>query len=144
MHTKTVDRIMPDKTRLTFDASNGSLLSAQRKQNINHLAIFQPNCVMDVRLSVNMEHKIPIESIKDEVLMASENAVKRKKDRVSYEVARGLLSVDLTQVAQNDGSGNKIKHELELEVKNPELLFKSPEALKDFVDSIREMCQLIK
>jgi hypothetical protein len=145
LHTKTVDRILPDKTRLTMDAATGNLLSAQRKRNINHLAIFQPNCVMDVRLSVNVETKIPIDTISETVLSAAEkDALKRKKDRVSYEVSQGLLAVDLTQVAQNEGYGDKIKHELELEVKQPELLLKSPEALKTFVDSIREMCQLIK
>ncbi len=100
---------------------------------------------MDVRLSVNVETKIPINTISETLLSAAEkDALKRKKDRVSYEVSQGLLAVDLTQVAQNEGYGDKIKHELELEVKQPELLLKSPEALKTFVDSIREMCQLIK
>ena len=67
----------------------------------------------------------------------------RRKDRISYEVAQGLLSLDLTQVTQNNGDGNKIKHEFEVEVRDPEALLKSPEALQVFIDSIRELCQVI-
>lgn len=97
---------------------------------------------MDIRISVNAEIQIPIENVKDEISHPS--AIKRKKDRVSYEIASGLLSVDLTQVTQNEGNGNQIKHELELEVKNPELLLNSPEAFNIFVASIRELSRLIK
>jgi len=127
-----------------MDSSSGTLLHAQRKQNLNHLAIFQPNCVMDIRLSVNLETQIPLETVENE--FNHPMATERKKDRVAYEVARGLLSVDLTQVIQTEigGGGNRIKHELELEVKNPELLLNSPEAFQSFIDSIRELCQLIK
>lgn len=97
---------------------------------------------MDIRISVNAEIQIPIESVKDEVSHPS--VIKRKKDRISYEVDVGLLSVDLTQVTQNDGNGNQIKHELELEVKNPELFLKNPDAFNTFVASIRELSRFIK
>lgn len=125
-----------------MDATSGAILNAQRKQKLGDLEIFQPNGVMDIRISVNAEIQIPIESVKNEISHPS--AIKRKKDRVSYEVANGLLSVDLTQVTQNEGNGNQIKHELELEVKNPELLLKDPEAFNTFVASIRELSRLIK
>lgn len=125
-----------------MDSTSGTLLHAQRKQNLNHLAIFQPNCVMDIRLSVNLETPIPLETVEKE--FNHPMAIKRKKDRVAYEVARGLLSVDLTQVIQNEGDGNIIKHELELEVKDPKLLLNSPDAFQSFVNSIRELCQLIR
>lgn len=97
---------------------------------------------MDVRLSANSEIKVPVDSVKNEI--AHPAAIQRKKDRVAYEVANGFLSVDLTQVSQNEGNGNQIKHELELEVKNPELLLNDPEALKAFIASIREISRLIK
>lgn len=123
--------------------ASGEAIEAQRKQNIDNLAIFQPNCVMDVRLSVNVEHFIDIESIRHEITNPS--AVKRRKDRISYEVADGLMSIDLTQVAQQQaGSGNQIRHELELEVKDVSRLLNDPEAFKSFVDAIRELCRLIK
>lgn len=125
-----------------MDSTSGELLHAQRKQNLSHLAIFQPNCVMDIRLSVNVETPILLETVANEVSHPA--VIKRKKDRMSYEVAQGLLSVDLTQVFQNEGNGNKIKHELELEVKDPELLLNSPEAFQTFIDAIRELCQLIR
>lgn len=146
IHTKTIDHILPKKlikTRITQDATSGELLEAQIKQNIGHLAIFRPNCLVDVRLSVNVETKIPIESVKEELMNHPLKCV-RKKDRIAYEVAQGLLSLDLTQVTQNNGDGNKIKHEFEVEVKDPEAVLKSPEALKVFVDSIRELCQVIR
>ena len=69
--------------------------------------------------------------------------IKRKKDRIAYEIGRGLLSIDLTQVTQNDGEGDKIKHELELEVKDVGRLMNSEEDLRMFIDSLRELCQLI-
>lgn len=125
-----------------MDSTSGALLHAQRKQNLSHLAIFQPNCVMDIRLSVNVETPIPLETVENE--FNHPMALKRKKDRLAYEVAQGLLSVDLTQVIQTEGGANRIKHELELEVKDPKLLLNSPEAFQSFVDSIRELCQLIK
>lgn len=125
-----------------MDSTNGELLHAQRKQNLSHLAIFQPNCVMDIRLSVNVETNIPLENVANEI--GHPAVTRRKKDRVAYEVAQGLLSVDLTQVIQNDGNGNKIKHELELEVKDPEILLNSQEAFQTFIDSIRELCRLIR
>lgn len=125
-----------------MDATGKTILNALRKQNLGHLEIFQPNGVMDIRISVNAEIQIPIESVKDEVSHPS--VIKRKKDRISYEVDVGLLSVDLTQVTQNDGNGNQIKHELELEVKNPELFLKNPDAFNTFVASIRELSRFIK
>lgn len=125
-----------------MDSGSGALVHAQRKQKINHLAIFQPNCIMDVRLSANLETPIPLESVKNE--FNHPMVTKRKKDRVAYEVAQGLLSVDLTQVIQCDDGVNQIKHELELEVKDPEILLNSPEAFQIFVDSIRELSRLIK
>jgi hypothetical protein len=125
-----------------MDSTSGTLLHAQKKHNLNHLAIFQPNFIMDIRLSANVENSVPLETVQKD--FNHPMAIKRKKDRVAYEVAQGLLSVDLTQVTQNEGSVNKLKHELELEVKDPELLLKSSEAFKTFVDSIRELCQLIK
>lgn len=144
LHTKTIDHIVPinqNKTRITQDVSSGEFVSAENKQNIGHLAIFQPNCLVDVRLSINIETKISIDAVKDEINHPMK--VIRKKDRMAYEVAQGLLSIDLTQVTQNNGDGNKIKHELELEVKDPEALLKSPEAFQVFIDSIRELCQAI-
>lgn len=146
IHTKTIDHILPEKLskkRITQDTKSGEFLEAQIKQNIGHLAIFQPNCSVDVRLSVNVEKIIPIDSVKDELLHHPLKCV-RKKDRIAYEVAQGLLSLDLTQVTQNNGDGNKIKHELEVEVKDPEAVLKSPEALQVFIDSIRELCQVIR
>ena len=125
-----------------MDSTSGTLFCAQSKQKLNHLAIFQPNCAMDIRLSVNIEIPVPLESVEKD--FSHPAVIKRKKDRVAYEVAQGLLSVDLTQVIQNEGQRNAVKHELELEVKDPELLLKSPEAFKTFVDSIRELCQLIR
>lgn len=125
-----------------MDATSGAALNAQRKQKLGHLEIFQPNGVMDIRLSVNAEIQIPVESVMAEVSHPS--AIKRKKDRISYEVANGLLSVDLTQVTQSEGNGNQVKHELELEVKNPGLLLNNPEAFNTFVASIRELSRLIK
>ena len=97
---------------------------------------------MDIRLSVNVEIPVPVEGIHDDLSKSA--IIKRKKDRVAYEIANGLLSVDLTQVAQNGGNGSQLKHELELEVKDPKSLMNSPEALQAFVDSIRELSQLIK
>lgn len=97
---------------------------------------------MDIRLSANVEFPVPLESVKNEI--SNPIVFKRKKDRMSYEVAQGLLSIDLTQVIQSEGRGNKVKHELELEVKDPETLLKSSEAFQIFVDSIRELCQLIR
>ena len=97
---------------------------------------------MDIRLSANVEIQIPIESVKNEVSHPS--AIKRKKDRISYEVANGLLAIDLTQVAQDEGNGNQIKHELELEVKNPDLLLNNQDAFGTFIASIRELCRLVK
>lgn len=97
---------------------------------------------MDVRLSVNIEHPVDIESVRHEI--SNPLAVKRKKDRISYEVAQGLMSIDLTQVFQNEGNGNQIKHELELEVNDPASLLKNPEAFASFIDAIRDLCRLIK
>ena len=125
-----------------MDAISGTILNAQRKQQLGHLEIFHPHGVMDVRLSVNNEIPIPIESVKNDISHPA--AIKRKKDRVSYEVANGLFSVDLTQVTQNEGNGNQVKHELELEVKNPELILNNPDAFDSFISSIRELCRLIK
>ena len=125
-----------------MDSSSGTLFHAQKKHNLSHLAIFQPNNIMDIRLSANVEIPIPLETVEKD--FNHPTVIKRKKDRVAYEVAQGLLSVDLTQVIQNDGDANKLKHELELEIKDLELLLKSPEAFQTFIDSIRELCQLIK
>lgn len=125
-----------------MDSNSGTLLHAQKKHNLSHLAVYQPNFIMDIRLSANVEIPIPLEAVENE--FNHPMVIKRKKDRVAYEVAQGLLSVDLTQVIQNDGGANKLKHELELEVKDLERLLNSPEAFQSFVDSIRELCQLIK
>lgn len=97
---------------------------------------------MDIRLSANVEIPISLDTVEKE--FNHPMVIKRKKDRVAYEVAQGLLSVDLTQVIQNDGGANKLKHELELEVKDLESLLNSSESFQSFVDSIRELCQLIK
>ena len=125
-----------------MDSTSGEMISALRKQNLSHLTIFQPNCVMDIRLSANVETPIPLKIAANEITHPS--VIMRKKDRIAYEVAQGFLSVDLSQVIQNDGNRNNIKHELELEVKDPDLLLNSQEALQTFIDSIRELCQFIR
>lgn len=133
---------MPSKLRITTDASTGEVVHAQRKQKLNHLEIFEPNCAMDIRISVNSEVVVPVENVKHENINHPA-VIKRKKDRLAYEIGQGLLSIDLTQVTQNEGYGNKIKHELELEVKDVKRLMESEEALKMFIDSLRELCQFI-
>lgn len=125
-----------------MDATTGAVLNAQRKHQLGHLEILQPNGAMDIRLSVNAEIPVPVDSVLQDISHPA--VIKRKKDRVAYEVANGLFSVDLTQVTQNEGNGNQIKHELELEVKNPELLLNNSEAFNSFISSIRELCHLIK
>ena len=131
---------MPNKLRITVDASTGDRIHALQKQKLNQLEIFEPTCMMDIRISVNFESPFSLESVKNEDINHPA-VLKRKKDRVAYEIGQGLLSIDLTQVTQNSGYGNKIKHELELEVKDVKRLMESEEALKMFIDSLRELCQ---
>ena len=137
-----VDYVMPNKLRISEDATTGDLVHAQRKQKLNQLEIFEPNCAMDIRISVNSEISVHVETVRSEDIRHPA-VIKRKKDRIAYEIGRGLLSIDLTQVTQNDGEGDKIKHELELEVKDVGRLMNSEEDLRMFIDSLRELCQLI-
>lgn len=148
MHLKSIDHILPNKVRITLDSASGTMINAQVKQNLGHLSIHQPNRAMDIRISANVEVPVSLESVKDQDL-SQPAIIKRKKDRISYEVSSGFLTVDLTQVTQTQNYGgnagnNQVKHELEVEVIDPKKLMDSPEAFQSFVDSIRELCQLIK
>lgn len=134
-----MDQIHSNGLRVTVDPETNSVLKAQKKRKLAHLAIFQPNFPMDLRISVSTEDDVPIKEID---LSSLPRSLTRKKDRLSYEDSIGFLSIDLTQVTQNDSNGRQVKHELEVEVKKPRNLIESPENLKLFIDSIRELYRL--
>lgn len=145
-HTKTVDQIYPNQTRVTVHPETGALLSAQRKRKLAHLAIFQPNASLDVRISVSTEDAVSTSTLPPATGPGVAFLTTRRKDRIAYETDGGLFSVDLTQVVQQDGgpsSSGQTKHELELEVKRPRELLASPDKLRLFVDVLRELCRAI-
>ena len=117
-----MDRKFPSGVRLTIDPATGNPLAALRKRTLAHLHVHQPCCPVDLRFSVNVEESVSLAGLNSQSSFITE----RRKDRVSYLVAEGSLSVDLTQVAQYDSgvrgsSGAQVKHELEIEVKSEDL-----------------------
>ncbi|KAG1454407.1 hypothetical protein G6F56_007328 [Rhizopus delemar] len=117
-HTNEIDRFysIPDtytKWRVTTD-STGKIVpnGIVEKERIADLNIHSPNQPLDFRISVNVEHPRPVPK--------GDYSYERAKDRISYK--HGGISFDLTQVKTITTNDPDLRHELELEILNSELL----------------------
>lgn len=119
-HTKLTDSIyeayrdeagLEVKPRVTTSDKDGSIQEIISKQKITHLHISCPDHPFDVRLSINIEHKVPAPT-------ASSPTLVRKKDRLSYKLQ--THRIDLTKVG--DKSSSKQSYELEIELTDVENL----------------------
>lgn len=103
------------KLRVTKDTKTQQILGAIQKQRLANLDIHIPESHMDYRISVTIEHPVPVPYGK--YPMSS-----RRKDRLSYKY--DLFSIDLTQVYTVYANGESPpSHELEIEFLDPNAAF---------------------
>lgn len=117
-HKKQNDFIYSSKAgqiRITKD-NEGNIIKIERKRLLGKLDIWLPNAELDIRLSLNIEEPV------DKQELENEAETERKKDRISYQNQKDSFCVDLTQVFQRTDTGNEIKHEMELEWKDKDLI----------------------
>ncbi|KAG1140360.1 hypothetical protein G6F37_009349 [Rhizopus arrhizus] len=117
-HTNEIDRFyaIPNthsKWRVTIDQQgkivpNGII----EKERIADLNIHSPNQPLDFRISVNVEHPRPKPTC--------DFMYERIKDRISYQ--HGGISFDLTQVKSTTSNEPDLRHELELEMSDSNML----------------------
>lgn len=138
-NTDYIISLTGQRTRISRDTKTGRLLSIIRKNRIADLAIHVPNSSMDLRISVNTEvhlhddGSLGINPEREGPLEMS--ATSRRKDRISYQIDDGFLSIDLTQVRQDDA----LKHELEVEIGKPLSIVKDPRLCHSFVRNLLDM-----
>jgi polynucleotide 5'-triphosphatase len=92
----------PVKVRVTHDQRSGQLLAKIIKARVANLDIYNPQSLLDCRISVNFEMRYDGDV---ESLVASQEALRmpdRNKDRLSY--AHSHYQIDLTQVTVADVS----------------------------------------
>lgn len=114
-HTKVTDSIYKSymesgleiKPRVTTDDNQGGkVVESISKENIAHMQICCPDDPFDIRLSINIEHKIPEPT-------HAKPKLQRKKDRMSYKWP--THQIDLTKVL-NEGTKQQSYESFELEV----------------------------
>ncbi|KAH8816567.1 putative mRNA capping nucleoside-triphosphatase [Xylogone sp. PMI_703] len=105
------------KVRATYDKKDGHLINKIIKARVADLDIYNPQCPLDCRISVNLEMSWDGDL---ESLITSEGArlPDRNKDRLSY--TQSHYQIDLTQVSQekvvNGITRLEKEHELEIEI----------------------------
>ncbi|CCG83958.1 protein of unknown function [Taphrina deformans PYCC 5710] len=130
LHTRLTDEIYPPyqkdgmtvKPRVTMNDADGSVVEIISKENITHLNIICPRNPFDIRVSINLEHKIPAP-------VDSSPITQRKKDRLSYRLPNH--QIDLTKVGDGQKTGGKQSFELEVEMTDMENLKRQAEAFVD-------------
>lgn len=118
----------PPRLRVTSDSRTGEIRARIVKVHIDHLHIFDPQALFDVRISVNLEVNLDRPGLDPASLIASPNEPgagppvnepERKKDRLSYKHL--AYSIDLTKVESNPApppraGEDPASYELEVEV----------------------------
>ncbi|RFU30352.1 hypothetical protein B7463_g5994, partial [Scytalidium lignicola] len=105
------------KVRATYDKKDGRLINKIIKARVADLDIYNPQCPLDCRISVNLEMSWDGDL---ESLIASDGPRQpdRIKDRLSY--TQSHYQIDLTQVSQEKVVNGAMKiekeHELEIEI----------------------------
>ncbi|RQM08422.1 hypothetical protein DH86_00000448 [Scytalidium sp. 3C] len=105
------------KVRATYDKKDGHLINKIIKARVADLDIYNPQCPLDCRISVNLEMKWDGDL---ESLHSSDGSRQpdRNKDRLSY--TQSHYQIDLTQVSQekiiNGSVRTEKEHELEIEI----------------------------
>ncbi|KAA1098102.1 mRNA-capping enzyme subunit beta [Puccinia graminis f. sp. tritici] len=114
LHLKEVDEFHDGKVRVSRDWSGKNPQSPPRsivKEKLAHLDIHCPGRSFDFRISVNVEHPVPMPP------EHSNPSYKRIKDRLSY--SHQICQIDLTQVKSTDQQkGSTSTHEVEVEFKD--------------------------
>ncbi|KAI8099206.1 CYTH-like domain-containing protein [Halteromyces radiatus] len=117
-HTRETDRFHDmggrKKCRVTIDQQTGKIVpdGIIEKVRLEDLNIHSPTQPLDYRISINLE--IP------QSMPESPYIFERNKDRLSYQ--HGGLNFDLTQVKGGQTNDMEVRHELELEFMDAELL----------------------
>ncbi len=130
---RTIDTVLSSagrRVRVSRDAATGAVTAVVDKQRVADLSIHLPAAAFDVRISVNTERTLPMESA------AGNGHTQRRKDRVAYSLDGGALRIDLTQV-QQDGEA---RHELEAEMGSP--LDVSPQSSLYFVRNVLDLVRI--
>lgn len=118
----------PPRLRVTRDSRTGEIRARIVKVNIDHLHIYNPQALFDVRVSVNLEVNLDRPGLDPSSLIAAPNEPgagppvnepERKKDRLSYKHL--AYSIDLTKVESNPAPAPRpgedpASYELEVEV----------------------------
>ncbi|KAI9030347.1 CYTH-like domain-containing protein [Hyaloraphidium curvatum] len=99
------------KVRVTKDFKSNKVTASIQKQRLANLDVHIPESLVDYRISVNVEHQVPVPYGRYPVS-------RRQKDRISYTY--DAFSIDLTQVWNLHAQGNErqsaeASHELEIE-----------------------------
>ncbi|KNF06531.1 hypothetical protein PSTG_00405 [Puccinia striiformis f. sp. tritici PST-78] len=113
VHTKEIDEFHDKQIRVSKDWSGKNQNSTPRsifKEKLAHLDIHCPGKQLDFRISVNIEHPVPLPP--DHSIPKH----KRIKDRLSY--SHQICQIDLTQVKTSDKNNSSSTHEVEVEFKN--------------------------
>ncbi|KAI9626207.1 hypothetical protein H4Q26_015958 [Puccinia striiformis f. sp. tritici PST-130] len=113
VHTKEIDEFHDKQIRVSKDWSGKNQNSTPRsifKEKLAHLDIHCPRKQLDFRISVNIEHPVPLPP--DHSIPKH----KRIKDRLSY--SHQICQIDLTQVKTSDKNNSSSTHEVEVEFKS--------------------------
>ncbi|WAR55568.1 hypothetical protein PtB15_6B309 [Puccinia triticina] len=111
LHLKQVDEFHQGKVRVSRDSSgNKSPPRSIIKEKLAHLDIHCPGRSFDFRISVNIEHPVPLPP------EHSTPTFRRIKDRLSY--SHQITQIDLTQVKSTDQNASTSTHEVEVEFKD--------------------------
>ncbi|PLW19837.1 hypothetical protein PCANC_01240 [Puccinia coronata f. sp. avenae] len=131
LHIKEVDEFHQNKVRVSRDWSGQTHLPPRSiiKEKLAHLDIHCPGRPFDFRISVNVEHPVPIPP------EYSHPSYKRVKDRLSY--SHQICQIDLTQVKSSDqvalfptslqkeANSSSSTHEVEVEFKDSSQLLRA-------------------
>lgn len=155
LHTHLTDEIYPAittrdgmelKPRVTRNDRDKSVVEVISKESITHLHILCPRYPFDIRLSINLEHKVDLPAD------GQRPVHERRKDRLSYRL--GTHQIDLTKVGDgskssssssssgaNGHGGRGMSYELEVEMTDLENLKRQAELVQDerpnsFVDLV--------
>lgn len=145
-HTKTVDSILSKtdsqgKTRITQDEARTKVLESMVKRRLGDLAIFMPNCSLDVRISVNLEMPLAVSQADLQAIASGNIESERFKDRRSYQDNATAIQYDLTEVTQSRSGQSETRYELEMEAIKAADLLQDP---SNFVNQIRGLSTILR
>lgn len=115
------------KCRVSFDLVGSNVREIIQKTRLTDLHIHFPSLPYDVRISINSERSIPIEAFSPQTAIPVDQ-VSRVKVRNCY-CQNGFMEVDLTKVTDDNGNNSCCIYELELEIKDFELIQREREKL---------------